>query len=106
MGAAAGLQVDAVDVDQAHAAGAARRLHAHAAHQRGIGIEFGIGNPAVPHRMRLCHQSCHSRCERFPVEGLSHVKVEPRIARRDAHDDAEKGETGDHRHRAVRSARP
>src|SRR5205823_11897178 len=43
--AAAGLQIDARNPQQPHAAGAARRLHAHRLHQLRLGVELGIADP-------------------------------------------------------------
>src|SRR5215212_5329419 len=48
MGAAAGLQIDAVDLDKPDPAGSAGRLHRHGLHEARIGIEFLIGDPAFP----------------------------------------------------------
>src|SRR5579885_1072526 len=46
VGAAAGLQIEAGDLDQADAAGAHRRLHRHGLDQAGIGFELGVADPA------------------------------------------------------------
>src|ERR1700681_367215 len=48
--AAAGLQVDVGNAEQADAAGAARRLHAHGLDQLRSRVELRIGNP---HRCRF-----------------------------------------------------
>jgi len=47
MRAAAGLQVEAGDLDQPDPAGAERRCHRHGLHQARIGEEFFIGDPAA-----------------------------------------------------------
>lgn len=55
MGAAAGLQVHALDLDQPHparAVAAARRLHPQAAHQRGLGVELGRADRSLSPRNR------------------------------------------------------
>ena len=46
MRAAAGLQIDAGDFDEAHAPDARRRLDRHRAHQLGLGGELVVGDPA------------------------------------------------------------
>src|SRR4051812_40956842 len=45
MGAAAGLKIDALDLDQANAARSARRLHRHGLHESRIGVELFIRDP-------------------------------------------------------------
>jgi DNA-binding GntR family transcriptional regulator len=61
VGAAAGLEVHAFDLQHAHPALAARRLHAHAAHQARVGIEFLFADPAVTHRVRQDTVDSHRR---------------------------------------------
>src|SRR5688572_1414960 len=46
--AAAGLQVDAGDLEQPHASFAARRRHRHGLHQLRLGVELGVGDPGRP----------------------------------------------------------
>jgi hypothetical protein len=77
--AAARLQVDAVDFHHAHTAVPARRLHAHAAHQLRIGVELGLADPAVAHRMAFADQPRQALRQRLLVEGLGHEEVEPRV---------------------------
>jgi hypothetical protein len=79
MGAAAGLQIDAFDLEHAHPPQAARRLDAHAAHQTGVGIELGFRNPALADRVRLVDQARQARIQRLLVERRSHVEVQARV---------------------------
>ena len=81
MRAAAGLQIEAGDLDQPHAAGAHRRLHRHGLDQAGIGFELGVADPAAgdrgiagDHLVDLCR-------DRVLVEaGFRNVEVEPAFA--------------------------
>src|SRR4051794_40907720 len=50
MRAAAGLEVDALDLDQAHAARAARRLDRHGLDEVRVGVELLVRDPACGHR--------------------------------------------------------
>ena len=80
MRAAAGLQVDALDLQHANAAESARGLHAHAAHQLRVGIELGLADPAVAHRVRPGHQTRDAGAQRLLVQRLCHVEIQPRVA--------------------------
>ena len=79
MGAAAGLEIDALDLEHAHAALAARGLHAHAAHEAGVGVELVLADPAVPHGVRLGDELREPGIQRILVERLVHVEVEPGV---------------------------
>jgi hypothetical protein len=68
-----------VSKDIATAAESARRLHAHAAHQARVGVEFVLADPAVVHGVRFGHQPRQSAGEFVLFERLGHVEVEPRI---------------------------
>jgi hypothetical protein len=81
--AAARLQIDTIDLDEAHAAGAAGRLHAHAAHQLRVRIELGVGDPAGGDRRGCGDQLGQALVQRLLVEQLVHVEVEPRVLRGD-----------------------
>src|ERR1700728_1058249 len=50
MGAPAWLEVEALDRDQADMAGSHRRLDRHGLDQTRIGLELGVGDPAMSHR--------------------------------------------------------
>ena len=52
MGASARLEVEALDGDEADAAGSGRRLDRHRLDQRRIGLEFLVGDPAQAHAAR------------------------------------------------------
>src|SRR5437764_13578155 len=49
MRAAAGLQVEADDLDQPHLAGPDRRLHRHGFDEARVGLKLRIGDPARTH---------------------------------------------------------
>jgi hypothetical protein len=84
VGAAAGLQVDALHFHQAHAARSARGLHAHAAHQAGLASNSASVIQRVAHRMGGSHQAGDAGGERVLVERLGHVEVQPGVAGGDA----------------------
>ena len=71
------------DADGADAAGAARRLHRHALDQRRVGVELLVGDRAHRHRMAGRHQPGDAGGERFLVQRVGHVEVQPRVVGRD-----------------------
>jgi hypothetical protein len=78
---AARLQVDVADLDQAHAAGAARRLHRHGLHEVRVGVELFVGDPALAHGRVARDQLVQPLRELAFVEsGLGNVEVEPSLA--------------------------
>ena len=79
MRAATGLHVHAFDVEHAHAAQATRGLHAHAAHELRVGIEFFFADPTLAHGVSLGHQARDACADGLFVERLGHVKVQTRI---------------------------
>ena len=80
MRAAAGLKVHALDLQHAHPPQATRGLHAHAAHEAGVGVEFVLADPAVAYRVRLGHQAGEAGVQRVLVQRLAHVEVQPGMA--------------------------
>src|SRR5258706_9645286 len=64
----AGLQVDAIDLEQAHAAHAARWLHRHGAHEIRLGLELRVGDPDGAHVVRLRDQARQLALEVLAVE--------------------------------------
>ena len=81
MRAAAGLQVDAVDLDEPHAAGAARRLDGHGLDEVGIGVELLVGDPALATGRVAGDQLVELLRELALVEpGFGNVEVEPAVA--------------------------
>src|SRR4051812_9874912 len=76
--AAAGLQVDALDLEQPDAALTGRRLHRHGAHQLRPRRQLVVGDPARPNGMVLDDQPVECLLDRGPVElRTGHVEVEP-----------------------------
>ena len=66
VGAAAGLEVDAGNPQQAHPTRAARRLHAQGFDPLGLGVQFRVGDPdgfGIAQRVRAA-RSARARCER------------------------------------------
>src|SRR3546814_13739204 len=59
VGAAAGLQIDPCDIEQAHAPAARGRLHRTGAPQPRLRCQLGIADPARPHRMVLGEEAVH-----------------------------------------------
>src|SRR5215208_4883662 len=81
MGAAAGLEVDALDLDEAHAAGAARRLHRHGLDEGGVGVELRVGDPALADGGVAGDERVQLLGQVGLVEpGLGNVEVEPAVA--------------------------
>src|SRR5690242_2449072 len=80
VGAAAGLQVHAVDLEEADAPHAARRLDRHRAHELRLGVELRVRDPDRPDVVRLVDQAGELALEVLPVEGIDHVEIEPRVA--------------------------
>src|SRR3954447_9416793 len=81
MGAAAGLEVDALDLDEAHAAGAARRLHRHGLDERRVGVELLVVDPALGDGRGAGDERVELLGKLGLVEpGLRDVEVEPPIA--------------------------
>ncbi len=81
MRAAAGLQVDAGDLEQADAALARRRLHRHGAHQLGLGGELRIGDPLGLDRMVLGNEGVDLGFDLILVErAVGQIEVEPSLA--------------------------
>src|SRR5471032_835068 len=70
VGAAAGLQVDAVDLEEANAPHPARRFHRHGAHELGLGIELLVGYPDGAHLVGLRNEARELALEVLAVEGL------------------------------------
>ena len=82
--AAAGLQVDRAvlaDDDEAHAAGAHRRLHGHGAHELRVGLELGVGDPALADGMIGGDQRVEVGGQLVLVDGggVLDVEVEPAV---------------------------
>src|SRR5215216_5797362 len=109
MRAAAGLEVDALDLDEAHAAGAARRLHRHGLDEGGVGVELRVGDPTLADRRVAFDERVELLGQLGLVEpGLRNVEVEPAVAVADgaAGDrvgqyDAQEVERGVHPHPGV-----
>ena len=74
------LHVHAFDLEHADAALASRGLHAHAAHQLRVGVELGLADPAVAHRVRFGDQARDAGAQGFLVQRLVHVEIQPRVA--------------------------
>src|ERR1700741_638236 len=68
MRAAAGLQVDTRDFDDAYLPHPARRFDRHRADELGLGGELFVGDPPRPDRMRLCNQRVEAAREQLLVE--------------------------------------
>src|ERR1700741_2634159 len=78
MRAAAGLEIDTRDFDEAHLPHPARRLDRHRPHEPGLGGELRVGDPPRPDRMRFRDQRVEAARERLLVEARSgHVEIEP-----------------------------
>src|SRR5579883_3283670 len=109
MRAAAGLQIDAGDLDEAHAPAAAGRLDRHRAHQFGPLGQLFVADPARGDRMRLGDQSVEPRADRLPVEARSgYVEIEPAVAvadlpagHRPGNDAAQEVQAGVHAHQPI-----
>jgi hypothetical protein len=78
MRAAAGLQVDARDVEQAHAPLAARRRDRHGAHQLRPRIELRVGDPDRARRGVRAHELVHARLD-LVLHQLLHLDVEVEV---------------------------
>ena len=93
MRAAAGLQVDAGDAQEAHAPGAARRLHAHRLDELGPRVQLLVGDP---HRFRLDAAGDDLVRLALDFRGVEEahvdVEVEPPLVGRDV----AAGDRGDH----------
>src|SRR5471032_1610510 len=79
--AAAGLQVHAVDLEEAYAPNAARRLHRHGAHELGLRVELLVGDPDGADLMALGNKPRELALEVLAIEVLDHVEVEARVLR-------------------------
>ena len=109
MRAAAGLQVDAGNFQQAHLAGAGRRLYRHRPHQFRVRLQFGVVDPARRNRMPLFDEAVEPGGDRLLVEaGAGHIKIEPPAALADRaaghrarHDRAQQMQAGVHAHQPV-----
>src|ERR1700722_9489599 len=81
MRAAAGLQIDTRDFNQAHLAHPAWRLDRHRADELGLGSGLRIGDPPRPDRVRLCNQRVEPAREHLLVEARTgHIEIEPSSA--------------------------
>ena len=70
-----------VDLDEAHAARSARRLHRHGLHQPRIGIELLVGDPALGHGCVAGDQRIQLLGDLGLVEaGIRNVEIEPPVA--------------------------
>src|SRR6202011_1947835 len=67
MRAAAGLQIDTRDFNEAHLPHPARRLDRHRADEFGLGGELGVGDPPGTDRVRLCDPGVAPARERLLV---------------------------------------
>src|SRR4029453_15576078 len=109
MGAAAWLQVHALDVQQPHLAGAHRRLHRHGAHQLRLGRQLLVGDPARADRVILLDQAVDLARDLLFVQALvRQVEGEPALAVADLtaghvalDDGGEQVQAGVHAHQAV-----
>ena len=81
---AAGRRAALADDDEAHPAGAARRLHRHGADQAGIGRELRVGDPALGDRMVGGDQRVELGVSSSlsTAAGVLDVEVEPALRRR------------------------
>lgn len=84
MRAAARLQIDILDTQEAHAAEAHRRLHAHRAHELGARGHFVVGDPFGVNVVRAADQRVQLRFDRFALDRLDGGEIEARVVARDA----------------------
>jgi hypothetical protein len=77
--ATARLQIHAVDLEQANAPHAARRLDRHGAHQLGLGVQLLVGDPDGADVVRLGHQARQLALQVIAIERLDHVEIEARV---------------------------
>ena len=103
--AAAGLQVDAGNAQQAHAARAARRLHAHGLDELGPRVELLVGDPDGFGGDAARDQRVGSVLDLLGVEQAHvDVEIEPRLVRRDvAAGDRRDDDAGHHVQRGVQA---
>src|SRR6267378_7162562 len=85
MGAAARLEIDARDLEQPHAALAARRRHRHGLDQLRPRVELRIGDPAHARVDRLCDELGELALDRVLHQALHrNVEIEMRLVLADA----------------------
>ncbi len=109
MGAAAGLEVDAGDVEKPHPPEAGRRLDRHGSHQLGVRVELMVGDPARRHRVIGGDQRMELRRDLLLVQHhVARIEIQARtlVAHLTAghagrHRRAEQMEAGVHPHQTV-----
>src|SRR6266404_2777280 len=109
MRAAAGLQVDAFDLEQPDPSLAGRRLHRHGADQLGPRRQLLVGDPARPHRMILGDEAIDAGGDLLAVElAVGQVEIQPTLAVADlaagdvaGHHGGQEVQAGVHAHQPV-----